>query len=160
MSVSVGTNEQRIETFYLSNKQKQGLKYLNSKRIKTHRRPCCADLCMRMDLPLDKKLWKIRTGPPDHRAAGPPGRRAVGRGPWAVGLLLAKPDPGANIYVQSLLKFLTLGVHERSKSPSYLVVPHLGRNIDSCIIHQEATVKMEMKCCGLQVSSALRRLWR
>ena len=76
MSVSVGTNEQRIKSFYLSNKKKQGLKYLNTKRIKTHRRPCCADLCMRMDLPLDKKLWKIRTGPP--------GRRAVG-------LLLAKP---------------------------------------------------------------------
>ena len=86
MSVSVGTNEQRIETFYLSNKQKQGLKYLNSKRIKTHRRPCCADLCMRMDLPLDKKLWKIRTGPPGRRAAGP---WAAGR--WAAGLLLAKP---------------------------------------------------------------------
>ena len=32
-----------------------------------------ADLCMRMDLPLEKKLWKIRTGP-----AGP-------RGPWAAG---------------------------------------------------------------------------
>ena len=64
MSVFVGTNEQRIKAFYLSNKNKQGLKYLNTKRIKTHRRPCCADLCMRMDLPLDKKLWKIRTGPP------------------------------------------------------------------------------------------------
>ena len=33
-----------------------------------------ADLCMRVDLPLDKKLWKIRTGNP--------GRRAIaGRGP-------------------------------------------------------------------------------
>ena len=86
MSVSVGTNEQRIETSYLSNKQKQGLKYLNSKRIKTHRRPCCADLCMRMDLPLDKKLWKIRTGPPGRGAAGPSGRWAVaGRGARAAG---------------------------------------------------------------------------
>ena len=86
MSVSVGTNEQRIETFYLSNKQKQGLKYLNSKRIKTHRRPCCADLCMRMDLQLDKKLWKIRTGPRSCRAGGPWGRWAVaGRGPQAAG---------------------------------------------------------------------------
>ena len=63
---------------------------------------------MRVDLPLDKKLWKIRTGPPSLRAAGPPGRGAVaGRGPraaglrgrrgpwaagrWAAGLLLAKP---------------------------------------------------------------------
>ena len=27
------------------------------------------------------------------------------------------PDPGANIYVQSLLKFPTWGVHECSKSP-------------------------------------------
>ena len=74
----------RIEVFYLSNKQKQGLKYLNSKRIKTHRRPCCADLCMRMDLPLDKKLWKIRTGPQSRRTAGPwlaVGRGLLGRGP-------------------------------------------------------------------------------
>ena len=90
MSVSVGTNERRIKAFYLSNKKKQGLKYLNTKRIKTHRRPCCADLCMRMDLPLDKKLRKIRTGPPGRRAAGPraagpSGRRAVGPpGRWAV----------------------------------------------------------------------------
>ena len=81
MSVSVGTNEQRIKAFYLSNKKKQGLKYLNTKRIKTHRRPCCADLCMCVDLPLDKKLWKIRTGPPGRRATGPwraAGRRAAG----------------------------------------------------------------------------------
>ena len=69
----------RIEVFYLSNKQKQGLKYLNSKRIKIHHRPCCADLCMRMDLPLDKKLWKIRTGLQSRRTAGP--WLAVGRGP-------------------------------------------------------------------------------
>ena len=95
MSVSVGTNEQRIKAFYLSNKKKQGLKYLNTKRVKTHHRPCCADLCMRMDLPLDKKLWKIRTGPPGRGrpwaagcgAAGPLGRG----GPWVAGLLLAKP---------------------------------------------------------------------
>ena len=58
-----------------------------------------------MDLPLDKKLWKIRIGPPGLRASGPPGRWAVvgrgpvglqaagplgGRGPWAAGLFLAK----------------------------------------------------------------------
>ena len=30
-----------------------------------------------MDLPLDKKLWKIRTGTLGHRAV-------AGRGPWAV----------------------------------------------------------------------------
>ena len=49
-----------------------------------------ADLCMHVDLPLDKKkLWKIRTRPPGLRAAGPSGRpatgpsRAVGRGPRA-----------------------------------------------------------------------------
>ena len=70
MSVSVGTNEQRIKAFHLSNKKKQGLKYLNTKRIKTHHRPCCADLCTRMDLLLEKKLWKIRTGPPGHWAVG------------------------------------------------------------------------------------------
>ena len=36
-----------------------------------------ADLYMNVDLPLDKKLWKIRTGPP--------GRWAIaGHGPWAV----------------------------------------------------------------------------
>ena len=43
-----------------------------------------ADLCMRVDLPLDKKLWKIRTRPP---ATGP--SWAVGR--RAADLLLAKP---------------------------------------------------------------------
>ena len=68
---------------------------------------------MRVDLPLDKKLWKIRTGPPGCwasgpwdrrgpwaagrgplglRAAGPPGRRGLrAAGRWAAGLLLAKP---------------------------------------------------------------------
>ena len=65
---------------------------------------------MRVDLPLDKKTGKSGLG---HRASGPPGRlaagpsRAVGRGPmglraagplgrrgpWAAGLLLAKPGP-------------------------------------------------------------------
>ena len=48
-----------------------------------------------------KKLWKIRAGPPGHRAAGasgPPGLRAAGRwafgppGRWVAGLLSAKPD--------------------------------------------------------------------
>ena len=58
----------------------------------THRRPFCtptpdADLCMRLDLPLDKKTVENQdwaTGPPGpSRAAG---RRAVaGRGPWAAG---------------------------------------------------------------------------
>ena len=47
--------------------------------------------------------------------------------------LFKLPDPGANIYVQSLLNFPTWGVHERSKSPPYPVVPPLGHNIDSCI---------------------------
>ena len=54
----------------------------------SHCDPFCTpkpDLCMRVDLPLDKKLWKIRTGPSGHL-----GRRALGRGPS--GLLLAKPD--------------------------------------------------------------------
>ena len=64
-----------------------------------------------------KKLWKIRTGPPGLRAAGQPGRWASGargrgprlglrtagprgrrgprdHGPWAAGLLLAKPTVG------------------------------------------------------------------
>ena len=39
-----------------------------------------ADLCMRVDLPPDNKLWKIRTWPPGRRVV-------VGRGPpsrWAV----------------------------------------------------------------------------
>ena len=47
--------------------------------------------------------------------------------------LFKLPDPGANIYVQSLLKFPTWGAHERSKSPPHPVVPPLGHNIDSCI---------------------------
>ena len=77
----------------------KGSKYYNGKRIQTRRRPFCtakpdADLCMRMDLPLDKKLWKIRTGPPGRWAMvgrwafGPPGHGglwAVGR--WITGLL-------------------------------------------------------------------------
>ena len=45
-----------------------------------------ADLCMCVELPLDKKLWKIRTGP---QAVGRGGPSADGR--WAAGLLLAKP---------------------------------------------------------------------
>ena len=36
-----------------------------------------ADLCMRMDLALDKKLWKTRTAPPGCWAV-------AGLGPWAV----------------------------------------------------------------------------
>ena len=64
----------------------KGPKYYNGKRIQTRRRPFCtpkpdADLCMRMDLPLDKKLWKIRTGPPGRQAIagrGPLGLRAAG----------------------------------------------------------------------------------
>ena len=50
-----------------------------------------ADLCMRVDLPLDKKTvdnQDLATGPLPSRAAGR-GPRAVGR--WAAGLLLAKP---------------------------------------------------------------------
>ena len=60
-----------------------------------------ADLCMRVDLPPDKELWKIRTWPPGRRAAvgrGPPGLRTAEplgrRGPWAADLLLAKPVLG------------------------------------------------------------------
>ena len=47
--------------------------------------------------------------------------------------LFKLPDPGASIYVQSLLKFPTWGAQERSKSPPHPVVPPLGHNIDSCI---------------------------
>lgn len=112
------TNEQRMTAFFT---WRQATKETiekdsndwNGNRIQTHRRPCCtpksdADLCMCVDLPLDKKLWKIRTGPKGRRAeagrgpraAGPSGRRAAGplgrggpwaAGRWAAGLLLAKP---------------------------------------------------------------------
>ena len=40
-----------------------------------------ADLCMRVDLPLGKKIVENQdwaAGPPDGRAAWPPGRRAAG----------------------------------------------------------------------------------
>ena len=37
-----------------------------------------ADLCMRVDLPLEKKLWKIRTGPLGRWAIA--GRGPLGRG--------------------------------------------------------------------------------
>ena len=49
--------------------------------------------------------------------------------------LFKLPDPGANIYVQSLLKLPTWGVQWCSKSPPHPVVPPLGHNIDSCITH-------------------------
>ena len=88
-----------------------------------------ADLCMRVDLPLDRKTMENEewaTGPPGLRTAGPPGRRAVaGRGPraagpsgrraagpWravgrgALGLLLAKPYSHVNysFYFSSVQK--------------------------------------------------------
>ena len=47
--------------------------------------------------------------------------------------LFKLPDPGASIYVQSLLKFPTWGAQGRSKSPPRPVVPPLGHNIDSCV---------------------------
>ena len=44
------------------------------------------------------------------------------------------PDPGANIYVQSLLKVPMWGAHGRSKSPPHPVVPRpYEQNIDSWI---------------------------
>ena len=63
---------------------------------------------MRVDLPLEKNVWKIRIGPPGLRASGPlwvvgrgpragkpSGRRAAGPSRpavgWAAGLFLAKP---------------------------------------------------------------------
>ena len=55
-----------------------------------------ADLCMRVDLPLDKKIvdnQDLATGPPGRRAGvgrGPPGLRAAEplgrRGPWVARL--------------------------------------------------------------------------
>ena len=63
----------------------------------THQSPMQICACTWIYLPLDKKLWKIRIGPPGLRAAGrwafgPLGRRAIaGHGPRAGGLFLAKP---------------------------------------------------------------------
>ena len=88
---------------FLKRKSKEeAVEDYRARQTQTHRRPVCkpkpdADLCMRVDLPLDKKLWKMRIGPPGR---GPLGLRAVRplsrRGPWAVGrwaagLLLANP---------------------------------------------------------------------
>ena len=56
-----------------------------------------SDLCMRVDLPLDKKNVEnqdLATGPPGRRgpwAARPSGRLAAGPSRPAVDLLLAKP---------------------------------------------------------------------
>ena len=57
-----------------------------------------ADLCMRVDLPPDKKIVEnqdLATRPPGAGGRGPPGLRAAEpldrRGPWAADLLLAKP---------------------------------------------------------------------
>ena len=69
----------------------------NGKRIQPHRRPFCmpkhgADLCMRMDLQLDKKTVENQdwaTGP--SRATGPLGPRAVmGGGPLGHGPAFSK----------------------------------------------------------------------
>ena len=68
-----------------------------------HAQTRCRSVHERVDLPLVKRLWKIRTEPPGRRAAGP--WKAAGCGPlglraagppgrggfWAAGLLLAKP---------------------------------------------------------------------
>ena len=99
------TNEQRMKTFlseqHATNRNKDS-NDKNGKRIQTHRRPFCttkpdADLCMRVDLPLDKKAVENQdwTGL-SHRAAGPPGRRAAGpsraggRGPLGRGPAFSK----------------------------------------------------------------------
>ena len=85
-------------------KKKQEFKWLNNKWTQTLRRPFYtpkpdADLCMRVDLPLDKKLWKITIGPLGRsgpRAGGPSARRAagpsraVGRGALGRGPVLSK----------------------------------------------------------------------
>ena len=87
----------------------------------TLRRPFCtpkpdADLCMRVDLPLDKKPGHRASRPPGRRAAGPLGCRVVvgrlgppGRwafGPpdrWAIaGLLIAKPSYERPLKMSSL----------------------------------------------------------
>ena len=93
-------------------------------------------ICMRVELPLDQKRWKIKTGPPGRhgpRAAGP--SRAVDRGllglrvtgplgrrrPWAAGRWaagLAKPRILGSIrrattcFVQNTLDDLRVGISE------------------------------------------------
>ena len=90
----------------------------------THRRTFCtpkpdADLCIHMDLPLDKTncgksgLDYRASGPPGRqaarpsRAAGPSGRRAAG--PWAAGLLLAKPCETTCLYHPKRLNLQVAG---------------------------------------------------
>ena len=99
MSVSVGTNEQRIDTFYLSNKQKQGLKYLNSKRI-------ILKLTVVHVVQICVCAWIYRWTKNCGKSGL--GRRAVGPldrgGPWAAGLLLAKPfcNPIIQFYLANI----------------------------------------------------------
>ena len=57
--------------------------------------------------------------------------------------LFKLPDPGASIYVRSLLKFPTWGAQGRSKSPPHPVVPPLGHNIDSCIIYSNGQCQQQ-----------------
>ena len=87
---------------------------------------------MHVDLPLDIKTVENEewaTGPPNLRAAGPPGRRgpwAAGRwafgppgrggpwaaGRWAAGLLLAKPgDRIVTVRIKTLKSFVNFGEH-------------------------------------------------
>ena len=66
------------------------VQYYNGKRIQTRCRPFYtpnpdAAMSMRVDLPLDKKLGKIRIGPPGR--SGPVGLRAA----EPLGCRLAKP---------------------------------------------------------------------
>ena len=86
-----------------------------------------------------KKLWKIRTGPPGRAAVagrGPQGLRASGplgrRGPWAAGLLLAKP-------VWQALK----GRSPNSPSPS-------PSPINDCHAGYAAALIITVKCTCLQ----------
>ena len=114
---------------------------------------------MCVELLLDKKLWKIRTGlqaVAAHRsqglwATGPSGCQAVA-GHWAAGLLLAKPCIKYHLKCNIVL-FKQYFVVEQNTSMNrwtYLPVDVVVTNTNN---HQRFQVNWFNQCFGLQSSS-------
>ena len=66
--------------------------------------------------------------------------------PWGQHFLalFKLPNPGANIYVQSLLKFPTWGAQRRSKCPPGLLVPPSGITLIAALVKNSAVCSLQM----------------